>query len=153
MKPIVKKILESGLVDKHTALMLEKWRAIDDDAPNLVPDKEDILKAGEELLTQFAEDLDLLIEEERTSFQETKLSITMGDPTLVTWVKFPRSPIVVFRDEMGNFVFPPDEALHLKAGNRFQSDEDTWEIVSAQPLYVGDRKYAHLTEAVKLGSG
>lgn len=152
MKELVKKILEAGLVDKHTALLLEKWRSVDDGAAEMVG-KEDIRKISEEALTQFAEELSLLVEEERTSFHETKLSITMGDPMLVTWALHPRSRIVVFRDEMGNFIFPADEALHLNTGNRFQSGEDTWEVAGSSPLHVGDKRYAHLVEATKLDLG
>jgi len=149
MKELVKKILESGLVDKHTALLMEKWKSVDDGAASMVSRRE----VSEISLEQFAEELAVLIEKERTSFQETKLSLTMGDPVLVAWVQFPHSRIVVFRDELGNFVFPPDEALHLRTGNRFQSKEDTWEIVSSNPLHVGDKKYAHLVEATKLDLG
>lgn len=152
MKELVKRILEAGLVSKHTALLMEKWKALDADAAQIVG-KSDIRKVSDEALVQFAEELSVLIEKERTSFHETKLSITMGDPMLVAWVQFPRSHIVVFRDEMGSFIFPPDEALHLRMGNRFQSEEDTWEIVESHPLHVGDRRYAHLVEANKLDLG
>lgn len=152
MKELVKKILEAGLVNKHTALLMEKWRAVDDGAADIVG-KEDIRKVSEEALSQFAEELSVLIEKERTSFQETRLSITMGDPELAAWVQFPHSKIVVFRDEMGHFIFPPDEALHLRMGNRFTTEEGIWEIVGANPLHVGDKKYAHLVEATKLDLG
>lgn len=152
MKELVKKILEAGLVSKHTALLFEKWKAIDDGASDIVG-KEDIRKVSEESLAQFAEELSVLIEKERTSFQETKFSITMGDPKLAFWVQFPNSKIVVFRDEMEHFIFPPDETLHLWTGNRFQTDEGTWEIEDSDPLHVGDRRYAHLVKATKLDLG
>jgi len=153
MKELVRKILEAGLVDKHTALLLEKWKAVDDGAAELVG-KEDIRKVSDEALTQFAEELSLLVEEERASFRETKLSITMKEaPILVAWVQFPRSKIVVFQDEMGHFVFPIDEALNLRTGNRFQSKDTTWEIVDADPLHVDDRKYAYLVKASVLDLG
>lgn len=56
MKPLTKKVLESGLIDKHMALMLERWKAIPDGASDLVNEdalkdatKEGLMKLGEEL--------------------------------------------------------------------------------------------------------
>lgn len=149
MKEIVKKILEAGLVDKHTALLMEKWRSIDVGAADMVG-KEDIRKVSEEALTQFVEELDVLVEQERTSFRETRLSVTMKEPTLVFWVRCPSNKFVVFRDEMGNFVFPVSEWAHIMERKRFQTAEDMWEVTQHTPLIVGMTQYAHLVEASKV---
>lgn len=167
MKPIVKKILEAGLVDKHIALLMEKWKSVDDGAAELVG-KEDIRKASESSLLQFAEEIEQLLDESR-SLHETKLSITVKEPFAITWVlvsepsSTPASAslidrvgtqAVVFRDEMGNFVFPPGQELMLRAGNRFRlSDGAVWSVVDFIPLFVGEQKYAYQVEAIEVDLG
>lgn len=73
MKAITKKVLESGLVDRHFALMLEKWGNLPDGAADLVKDgalkdatREQLMKLGEELGDE--------VEKERT-LKETQLDL------------------------------------------------------------------------------
>ena len=72
MKELVKKILEAGLIDKHCALLFEKWRLIDAEAAELVG-KADIRKVSEEALVQFADELAVLIEESEFTFTAERM--------------------------------------------------------------------------------
>lgn len=58
MKPIVEKILKSGLVDKHMAQMMEHWGNLPSGASELIPEDEDHLKkATKEQLDALVEDI------------------------------------------------------------------------------------------------
>lgn len=73
MKAITEKVLKSGLVDKHMALMLEKWGALPDGAADLVND--DALKdATREQLTQLGVELGDEVDKLRT-LKETQLDL------------------------------------------------------------------------------
>lgn len=152
MKELVKKILEAGLVDKHTALLFERWRTVDSGAADIVG-REDIRKVSVESLVQFAEELAQLIEIERSSFRESKLSLCLKDPTQITWLHSPQPKTSAFHDEMGDFVFAPSHILNLRIGNRFLAGGETWEIEDCSPLHVGNQCCAYLVSATKLDLG
>ena len=153
MKPIVEKMLKSGLVSKHTAMLMEKWGTLDRGASELVG-QDDLRKASEETLLQFAEELDTLVEEERRSIHETRLTIEVGKPFLIR--PLPNSALitagtVVFMDEMGNFIFPKFGEW-VEIGNQFQqvANGQCWEIGEVTPLFVGENQYAHQVKATKI---
>jgi len=152
MKPIVQKILESGLVNKHTALLMEKWGTLDRGASELVG-KEDLREASESTLMKFVEELDSLIEEEYRNNHETRLSIALGEPFLVQPLRWTTGKIVVFLDEMENFIFPkdlyPDWLLPTGRFRRI-NDDQVWEIDEVTPLFVGEHRYAHQVRATKI---
>jgi hypothetical protein len=145
MKPIVKKILESGLIDKHTALLMEKWKALDEGSSNLVG-KEDLKKASEASLIQFAEEVEEIIDGSQEARQETRLAVSVGEPILISWVlseEKEAAPVVVFRDEMGNFIFPPAMDPNLLIMNRFRtSDGSIWVVTDITALSIADQRYA-----------
>jgi len=156
MKPIVEKILKAGLVDKHTTQLMEKWGQIDRGASDLVG-ADDLKKASEESLTQFAEEVEMLIEKDREELRETRLAIQVGEPMLVEWTsKIIGAPsfsgdihmnhnhkIVVFKDNAGNFIFPLLEKNSIYPGAAFQTkDGERWEILDSSVLYIGEQPYA-----------
>lgn len=152
MKPVVKKVLESGLVSKHTAKLMEKWGSLDRGASSLVDSE--VVQKTEQALADFAEELDELVSREREKIQETKLCINIGNPVLVTWVLVDvggknydaltkTRKIPVFRDEMGNFLFPTTEEPFISEGNKFEetSSGKVHEIKEFVPLYMGEYPY------------
>lgn len=69
MKELTKKVLESGLIDRATAALLEKWGALDPDETDLVG-RERITK---QTLHDFVEDLELLLQPEAIERKEVQL--------------------------------------------------------------------------------
>lgn len=135
MKPITKKVIEAGLVPKHTILLMQRWGYLEPEASD-IPTMQADLKEG---FIQFVEDLEELIEEEaEKDIQETKFSITLRDPFLVYWIgdAKPRS-VIVFKDESGHLIFPASEGVRL--GDIFQTAEtkELQEIISVVRLWSG----------------
>lgn len=80
MKELTKKILESGLVDKTTAKLLEKWGQLDEGSTDLVGRHELTKKT----LEDFIEDIELLLQPEAIEKHETQLDPLISevyDPT------------------------------------------------------------------------
>jgi hypothetical protein len=141
MKDIVKKVLEAGLVSKHTALLMEKWGTLDRGASDLV-DSENIHEMSEKTLLRFVEDIEALIERERDSVRETALSIRMANPFQVSLSRSSgiRVPYVVFKDEMGRFIFPSYAHEEISEGDIFTrvTTGEKWKVTEVVPLYVGE---------------
>lgn len=73
MKPLTKKVLESGLVDKHLAQMLEKWGNLPPGATEII--KDDKLKnATRDQLVSLGEEIGDEVEKLRT-LKETQLDL------------------------------------------------------------------------------
>lgn len=73
MKPLTQKVLESGLIDKHMAQMLEKWGNLPEGSAELV--KDDALRnATKEQLTKLGEELGDEVEKLR-ALKETQLDL------------------------------------------------------------------------------
>lgn len=159
MKPLVKRILEAGLVDKHTVKLLEKWKHLDDGASNIVGNK-DVRKVSARALVTFAEEIEDLVESSREAERETRLAIQVGEPFLIRWKSSSQEPhqssanIVVFKDNMGNFIFPPTAEALLMRREQFVeiSDGTVWSVVDYVPLYVGDVMYAYQVTGDSSGS-
>lgn len=75
MKPIVEKILKSGLVDKHMAQMLEHWGNLPSGASELVPtDSDHLKKATRGQLDLLAEEIGEEVDKLHT-LKETQLDL------------------------------------------------------------------------------
>jgi len=136
MKPIVKKILEAGLVDKHTALLMEKWKAVDEGAAELVG-REDIRKASEETLLKFVDDIEGLLEEDRAHLLETKMNILLNSPQFAHWGGKDGYQFVLYRDDGNNFIFPPNLPFVIDVGGIFFMGRNSYEIDEVTPLHTG----------------
>lgn len=102
MKPLTEKVLKSGLVDKHMALMLEKWGNLPEGSAELVKDV-DFQKVTREQLAQLGEELGDEVEKLRT-LKETQLDLEqMRWPTAVTLEGDFEVPAVI--DRMGRLYF------------------------------------------------
>ena len=137
MKPIVKKILESGLVDKHTAALMEKWGTLEPGATDLVG-KEDLMKASSDTLMKFADDIEGLIETERTRITESRLSMLLESPFLA-FVDYGNSveTVALFKDDMEHYFFPPSSLVSI--GMKFKLTDDTeYEIVDIVAIHSGE---------------
>lgn len=157
MKPISKKIAESGLVPKHTLLLMQRWGYLDPEEP-LTTEAEVIQEEIREGFAQFVEELDTLIEaKDEEEMKETKFSITLQDPFRVTWLSEKYGNwsaygdfIVVFRDEAERMIFPSSESPHI--GMRFEVllDKSWYEVTECTPLWSGDTIVAYQVEAEQL---
>ena len=117
MKPIVEKILNSGIVDKGSVKLLETWGYLSEGASNLVND-EKLKNATEKELTSFAEELADEIEKEH-HIRETHLDLErIRWPTTVNVFKgdltAPKlellaSQVIATMDRMGRYYFRIDD--------------------------------------------
>lgn len=151
MKPIVEKILKSGLVSKHTAALMEKWGSLEPGAADMVGE-EDLREASEETLKKFAEDIEELIESDRQEMIETRMSIDVNEPMLV-YTEYPdgiKKTVVVYKDVMGNYIFPP--SVFVKEDMLFTtSDGVEWAVDEAVKLSKGNTEYATQVRASRAG--
>lgn len=106
MKPIVEKVLKSGLVDKHTALVLERWGYLEEGASEKV--NETALKdATQDQLMRLAEEIGDEVDKERT-LRETMIDLDrLRWPTVVDVRAGARTinNLHAVIDRMGRFYF------------------------------------------------
>lgn len=144
MSQLTEKILRSGLVDKHTAALMEKYGLLE--AGSVEKVNEDALKgATRQQLVQLAEDL--AVEAER----EFALKETMLDLNQLRWpvtvaiksVGLVHDAISALIDRMGRYYFrPQDVSLRLLVpGFRLvvfpSMKEET--IVEVTELFIGEQ--------------
>ena len=162
MKPIQEKVLKSGLIDKATAEMMEKFGILDHGSANLVND--DALKnATQATLSKLAEDLAVEVEREH-KIRETALDLDRlrwpvqvcivtpeqrkqytSPHALVITGQGPCTDVGAVMDQMGRYYFRSQESkkewfvpgYYLQ---RIVNGDVVWEvIVEAQELFIGER--------------
>lgn len=147
MKQLTKKILEAGLVEANTVHLMEKWGQVERGSSELVGSK-DLRAATENTLTKFAEEIEALIEKEREELRESRLAFQVGAPFLATWVE--QKPeaadtlvrdVVLFKDNMGNFLFPIDEDTHIIPGAILRVGNEEFVVLQKEKLFVGEQPY------------
>jgi hypothetical protein len=134
VKPLTKKLLESGVVEKNFAAMLERWGSLESGAVDEV--KSQMVQQSVE---DFVEEIDELLEAGAET-KEMTINLTMG-PTVSLY-----SPeIGVFSanyDEMGRLVVA--DAYKLKRGSRLWEKENMGvgtpfaEVLDIDSMYIGD---------------
>lgn len=146
MSQLTEKILRSGLVDKHTAALMEKYGLLEEGSTEKV--NEDALKGATRVqLEKLAEDL--AVEAER----ELALKETMLDLNQIRWPvavmikselgKLHVDPITALVDRMGRYYFRPQDVsydmlipgFHLIVSPRAKDVT----ITEVQELFVGDQ--------------
>lgn len=162
MKPISKKVVEAGLVSKHTLLLMKRWGYMDPEQE--LPEDGESTSMAQRVhseikvsFTKFVDDLDQLLEEKETEdIKETKFSITLTDPFQIIrlYEKYGNyeefgSPIIIFRDETGRMVFPPSEMPGLGDMFEMMDSKDWYEITEVAPLWSGNTIVAYQVEAEK----
>jgi hypothetical protein len=157
MKTITKKILESGLIPKHTAALMERWRQLDPGAADMV-NTESLLDASSDALVKFVDEIDELMTKDREDYREARLEVR-GFPILVKIGPGLTNPIaafspliVVFRDEVYNpnnefntLIFPTTANEHLKVGAVVLDTKDDFvsTVEDITPLYLDETVYGY----------
>lgn len=135
MRELTKKVLEAGLVNKHAALMFEKWGNLESGASELVG-KNDI-RQSEEVLTKFVEDIEELIDKDMGEVRETRLDIQVKPPVVLHTPNGGSTPAA--EDEMGRYIVKP--GLQLTPGEYIMLDttgNKAYYVLSVEPLYRGE---------------
>lgn len=159
MKPIVKKVLQSGLVDKSMVELFEKWGNLPAGSSELVND--DALKnATKEHLYKLAEEIGTEVDKERT-LKETQLDLDkLRWPKTVSIARnleeggteLLQEDIVVMVDRMGRYYFRPEDVeestlvpgrlLLVKqkpvSNGPFVHPALKQQILEVSPLYIGE---------------
>jgi hypothetical protein len=143
MKPLVKKVLEAGLVEKHTALMLEKWRLLQDGAADLIGTRH---FDTQQALTDFVEEIEELLDAEPT-IKETRLDYALKgpeDPFEIflknTWTPFSAYTESCVRLIVTNPVVPLIRGCLVRG----YTVGGTTTILEVDPIYNGDTVVAVL---------
>jgi hypothetical protein len=134
MKLLSKKILESGLVGKHAALMMEKMGLLESGSAEMA-DKQ-LLTAKS--LERFLEDVEeLLAGKEEIDIKETRLEVVVKKQYELLSSK--GGPFRAVEDEWGRLVVPPD--IKLRSGLRlFLKDGGSFGVVeTVEPLYRDEK--------------
>lgn len=149
MKPIIEKVLESGLVDKGTAQLMELWGYLPEGAADKV--NEDKLKnATHDTLHKLANDLAVEVEKEH-ALRETYLDLErLKWPVLILSISKPAGhdaseklagPITAIIDRMGRYYFRIQDVKEEWFVPGFHLVRETGEekVLQSQVLYVGDQ--------------
>lgn len=160
MKPITKKVIEAGLIPKHTLLMFKRWGYLDPEDTSLPEGSKAVIATADQLkagFTQLVEELDTLLEEKaEEGIKETRFSVMLIDPFRIKWLVEDKHgnwtsrhelPIVVFKDEAGNMIFPPSAGDPADRRFEMYNSKIQYEITSSVPLWYGDTLYAYQVEA------
>jgi hypothetical protein len=138
MRPVTKKILESGIVDRHVAAMLTRWGTIE-------PTEYDHNRRKFETkaqLEQFAEELEALIEKEEDLMRETPLDMPVG--VLEEFVLPSRGTCFSARwDSMGRLVLE-DWSVKFKRGDQINGRDKFYRVLDSTVLYQGEGARARL---------
>lgn len=148
MKPIVQKVLESGLVDKATAQLMEQWGYLPDGAADKV-DEDKLKNATQETLTKLANDLATEVEKEH-ALRETYLDLErIRWPAAIDAISKPMpgqneviaSNLISVVDRMGRYYFRLQDVDKewFVPGYFLKRNGDDEKILQAQVLYVGDQ--------------
>jgi hypothetical protein len=77
MRPVTKKILEAGLIDKHVQAMLTRWGSLEGIIPpEQIPEMKRL--DTKQKLERFVEELEELIDKEEETMRETPLDMAVG---------------------------------------------------------------------------
>lgn len=149
MKPIVEKVLASGLVDKATAQLMEQWGYLPDGAADKV--NEDKLKgATQETLKALANDLAVEVEKEH-ALRETYLDLerlrwpasilSVSKPISAEEKEILASNLISVIDRMGRYYFRIQDVKQewFVPGYTLLRQTGEEKILQSQVLYVGDQ--------------
>lgn len=100
MKELSKKVIESGLIEKHVVKMMEDWGYMDQGAADLVGKK----KLTQENLEQFLEDIEALVSPDKP-MQETRLEVQAQNSFNLSTED--GRVFTAVEDDMGKFIVPP----------------------------------------------
>lgn len=149
MKPIVEKVLQSGLVDKATAQLMEMWGYLPEGSVEKVNEGK-LENATKEQLTQLANDLAVEVEKEH-ALRETYLDLErLKWPTTIHSISKPvgdelmqnlASDLVALVDRMGRYYFRIQDVKQewFVPGYFMRRASGEEKILQSQVLYVGEQ--------------
>jgi hypothetical protein len=141
MRPITKKILESGLLDKHVAAMLARWGAIDQEEYNNPSSRKQF--ETKEQLERFAEELDELIDKENEIMRETPLDMPLSGELLRFMTQGMAGQAFQGRwDQMGHLIVPPNVSLHRGVVFTDMAVLKKYRVADVTKLYKGEEVLA-----------
>jgi len=140
MKPLVRKILEAGIIDKHVTLMFERWGQLDKGSEDLIGKK----NVSHQTMAEFADEIETLLETD-LEMKETRLEVPVTKPPIELFCPTTLHFSAV-EDVMGKYIVSPKVILHR--GSRVWPDDATmggshWTVLEVEPLYQGDDLIAY----------
>lgn len=152
MKELMKKVIEAGLVPKHTLQLMERWRMIPTVEDTRIPSKEELELRTQEQLTAFAEEIGALLEEktDMPELRETDLELEhvfhkSGQPASVLLEmgsqKLSIDGFVVARTRDGRIVFRRTGAekyieYAARPGSIVTCQDAKYEVMNVEVRYV-----------------
>jgi ribosomal protein L25 (general stress protein Ctc) len=139
MKELTRKILEAGLVDKHTAMAMEKWGNLERGSADIVGTNQ----VTKDTLQAFADDIANLFETEQR-LKETVLDLEI-DGEKAGDVVITAPGLRAFKgtwDEMMRLVIDPKcrvilgDVITVRANNSIIAE--MWRIVEIESVYIND---------------
>lgn len=149
MKPVTKKILEAGLLDKHTVAMFERWKTIDHDnyekgtSSTSVQAYEQKKFETREQLEKFAEEIGELLEAKDSVTFETALDLPLVERHFFYDYKT-KARFTGYIDKLSRLVIPP--AIKVIRG-QFLMDLSTsvkYQVLEVEDLHKNDQLQARL---------
>lgn len=150
MSELSDKILRSGLIDKHTAELMERFGLIESGDVEKVPEGEPLAHATKTQLSKFGDELAELVERE-VRLKETYLDLEKLRWPVTVAIKAPEGLVHVdsfsaLVDRMGRYYFRPQDIDVKMCVPGYEliifpsMKKET--ICEAQPLFIGDQVIA-----------
>lgn len=146
MSELADKFLRSGLIDKHTAALLEKYSIIEPGEAEKVPEGNPLAEATKAQLTKLAEELAFEAEKDQ-ALKETILDLEkLRWPVTVTIIN-PQSitgnvavSVGAVIDRMGRYYFRAQDVKEawFVPGYVIRTKGKAETIIEVTPLYIGD---------------
>jgi hypothetical protein len=135
VKELTKKVLEAGLVEKHTARMFEQWGHLDRGSADLVGQQ----KVTAETLEAFVEDIDKLIEKS-SEVHETALDINVTAE--FDFEDDAGKKVHAYVDYMGYLLVLVGQRMKIHRGSKIRQDGKTFAVLDIEPFYQNDEMVA-----------
>lgn len=145
MKPLIEKILKSGLIDKNTAKMFERWGTLGPEVTDLV-EKEKVTK---ETLNEFVEQISELLDAEQAVMRETRLEVQVRPPVSIYCPRL-GADFSGVEDQMGRYIIGPykkvipGDVLFINVGGergelQHLNKTDASYVQDVEEIYDGDK--------------
>jgi hypothetical protein len=148
MSELKEKMLRSGIIDKHTAILLEKYELIQEGESDKVPEGDPLKTATKDQLSSLVDELDNEIDKE-ARIRETMLDLDKirWHTKVIVWENTVKvtgdRPIDCVIDRQGRYYFRIQDVNEkwFVPGRRLIREGFTNHemILEATPLYVGDQ--------------
>lgn len=141
MKELTKKVLESGLIDKHVAQMFEKWGQLEPGATELAGKH----KVTKDTLQQFADEIEDLLDYKK-DIHETRLEVRVKPPIILFSIKNGSFSAAV--DELDRLIVSPE--VFFEKGDKIYpinvsppNDDEAWIVLDVEFLYQNEDLVAY----------